>query len=151
LCGRRPPDRRALEASAHATQPLAGVPACAKPRLLSAAHHERLVNIDVHNLKAASALYQTALGLIPSRTLEGDVVELSGASITIYLLQKPGGLSGEFGQRRAAMRGTGRRSMISPLPPSVRLAPGRSGSRRALNGMTRAASLSPTPSVMASA
>jgi predicted enzyme related to lactoylglutathione lyase len=50
-----------------------------------------LINIDVPDLHAASAFYQAALGLRQSRTLDDDVVELSGASSTIYLLQKPAG------------------------------------------------------------
>jgi predicted enzyme related to lactoylglutathione lyase len=50
-----------------------------------------LINIDVPDLEAASAFYQAALGLIQSRTLDDDVLELNGASSTIYLLQKPAG------------------------------------------------------------
>lgn len=37
-----------------------------------------LINIDVLDLQAASALYQAALGLTQSRVLDDDVVELSG-------------------------------------------------------------------------
>ena len=50
-----------------------------------------LINIDVPDLQAASAFYQAALDLTQSRVLDDDVVELSGASSTIYLLQKPAG------------------------------------------------------------
>lgn len=50
-----------------------------------------LINIDVPDLQAASAFYQATLGLTQSRMLDDDVVELSGASSTIYLLQKPAG------------------------------------------------------------
>lgn len=50
-----------------------------------------LINIDVPDLQAASAFYQAALGLTQSRRLDDDVVELSGATSTIYLLQKPVG------------------------------------------------------------
>jgi predicted enzyme related to lactoylglutathione lyase len=50
-----------------------------------------LINIDVPDLQAASAFYQAAIGLRQRRMLDDDVVELSGASSTIYLLQKPAG------------------------------------------------------------
>ena len=50
-----------------------------------------LINIDVPDLQAASAFYQAALGLTQRRMLDDDVVELSGAGSTIYLLQKPAG------------------------------------------------------------
>lgn len=50
-----------------------------------------LINIDVHDLQAASAFYQAAFGLTQSRMLDDDVVELSGVTSTIYLLQKPAG------------------------------------------------------------
>ncbi|HEY1181395.1 MAG TPA: VOC family protein [Rhodocyclaceae bacterium] len=48
-----------------------------------------LINIDVPDLEAASVFYQAVLDLTQSRMLDDDVVELSGASSTIYLLQKP--------------------------------------------------------------
>jgi predicted enzyme related to lactoylglutathione lyase len=48
-----------------------------------------LINIDVPDLEAAAAFYQAALGLTLQRILDGDVAELSGASATLYLLQKP--------------------------------------------------------------
>jgi predicted enzyme related to lactoylglutathione lyase len=47
-----------------------------------------LINIDVPDLQVASDFYQAALGLTLSRMLDDDVVELSGASSAIYLLQK---------------------------------------------------------------
>lgn len=56
--------------------------------------HERfftniLINIDVPDLQAASAFYQAEIGVTQSRMLDSDVFELSGASSTIYLLQRP--------------------------------------------------------------
>lgn len=55
---------------------------------------QTLVNIDVPELEAAVAFYQNALGLTLSRILfEGTVAELSGASVTIMLLQKHSGSS----------------------------------------------------------
>ena len=48
-----------------------------------------LINIDVPDPQLASIFYHAALGLTQSRILDDDVVELSGASIKIYLLQKP--------------------------------------------------------------
>jgi predicted enzyme related to lactoylglutathione lyase len=50
-----------------------------------------IVNIDVPELAPAVEFYTRALGLRHSRTLDDDVAELTGASATIYLLQKPGG------------------------------------------------------------
>lgn len=50
-----------------------------------------LVNIDVPDLQLASGFYQAALGLVESRLLDDDTMELSGGSSTIYLLQKPAG------------------------------------------------------------
>lgn len=50
-----------------------------------------IVNIDVPDLDPAIAFYTAALGLVHSRTLDGDVAELTGASSTLYLLaQAPG-------------------------------------------------------------
>jgi predicted enzyme related to lactoylglutathione lyase len=46
-----------------------------------------IINIDVPELTPAIAFYTAALGLTHSRTLE-DIAELTGASATIYLLQK---------------------------------------------------------------
>jgi predicted enzyme related to lactoylglutathione lyase len=50
-----------------------------------------IINIDVPELAAAIAFYTRALGLVHSRTFDGDVAELTGASATIYLLQKDAG------------------------------------------------------------
>jgi predicted enzyme related to lactoylglutathione lyase len=50
-----------------------------------------IVNIDVPALAPAIEFYTQALGLTHSRTLDDDVAELTGASATIYLLQKPAG------------------------------------------------------------
>jgi predicted enzyme related to lactoylglutathione lyase len=47
-----------------------------------------LINIDVPALRPAITFYTAALGLHHTRTLDHDVAELSGASSTIYLLQK---------------------------------------------------------------
>lgn len=50
-----------------------------------------IVNIDVPDLAPAIDFYCAALGLTLSRTIEGDVAELIGASSVIYLLQNPAG------------------------------------------------------------
>ena len=50
-----------------------------------------IINIDVPELAPAIAFYTAALGLAHSRTLDGDVAELTGASATLYLLQKDPG------------------------------------------------------------
>ena len=50
-----------------------------------------VINIDVPDLAAAIRFYTAALGLTHTRTLDDDVEELSGATATIYLLQKTGG------------------------------------------------------------
>jgi predicted enzyme related to lactoylglutathione lyase len=50
-----------------------------------------IINIDVPDLAPAIEFYTRALGLTHSRSLDDDVAELSGASATIYLLQKPAG------------------------------------------------------------
>jgi catechol 2,3-dioxygenase-like lactoylglutathione lyase family enzyme len=47
-----------------------------------------IINIDVPDLRTAIHFYTTALGLHHTRTLDDDVAELSGASATLYLLQK---------------------------------------------------------------
>jgi predicted enzyme related to lactoylglutathione lyase len=47
-----------------------------------------VINIDVPALGPAVAFYTAALGLTHSRTLDDDVAELTGASATLYLLQK---------------------------------------------------------------
>jgi predicted enzyme related to lactoylglutathione lyase len=50
-----------------------------------------VINIDVPELAPAIAFYTAALGLTHSRTLDADVAELTGASATVYLLQKDPG------------------------------------------------------------
>jgi predicted enzyme related to lactoylglutathione lyase len=50
-----------------------------------------LINIDVPDLETALTFYQAALGLVHSRTIDGDVAELIGASCVLYLLRKPPG------------------------------------------------------------
>lgn len=52
-----------------------------------------IVNIDVPDLASSIAFYTAALGLRHSRTLDGDVAELVGASSVIYLLQNDAGSS----------------------------------------------------------
>jgi predicted enzyme related to lactoylglutathione lyase len=50
-----------------------------------------IVNIDVPVLAPAIEFYCAALGVQHTRTLDDDVAELSGASSTIFLLQKARG------------------------------------------------------------
>jgi predicted enzyme related to lactoylglutathione lyase len=50
-----------------------------------------IINIDVPELAPAIEFYTEALGLEHTRTLDDDVAELTGASATIYLLQKARG------------------------------------------------------------
>ena len=50
-----------------------------------------IINVDVPELAPAIAFYTAALGLSHSRTLDDDVAELTGASATLYLLQKDTG------------------------------------------------------------
>ena len=50
-----------------------------------------IINIDVPELAPAIAFYTAALGLTHTRTLDDDVAELTGASATLYLLQKDPG------------------------------------------------------------
>jgi predicted enzyme related to lactoylglutathione lyase len=50
-----------------------------------------IVNIDVPELAPAIEFYSAALGVKHARTLDDDVAELSGASSTIFLLQKAHG------------------------------------------------------------
>ena len=57
-----------------------------------------LVNIDVDDIDLAIAFYQSALPLQLSRRLfGGEIAELSGASSTLYLLQKSAGSSATDG------------------------------------------------------
>jgi lactoylglutathione lyase len=50
-----------------------------------------LVNIDVPDLERAVAFYCDALGLRVARRLGGAVVELAGAGVPLYLLEKRAG------------------------------------------------------------
>jgi len=50
-----------------------------------------IVNVDVPELAPAVRFYTAALGLTHSRTLDDDVAELTGASATLYLLQRNSG------------------------------------------------------------
>jgi predicted enzyme related to lactoylglutathione lyase len=50
-----------------------------------------IINIDVPDLAPAIAFYTAALGLPHTRTLDEDTAELTGATATIYLLQKARG------------------------------------------------------------
>jgi predicted enzyme related to lactoylglutathione lyase len=50
-----------------------------------------IINIDVPQIAPAVDFYTRALGLTHSRTLDDDTAELTGASATIYLLQKTPG------------------------------------------------------------
>lgn len=50
-----------------------------------------LLNIDVPDMKQAEAFYCTAFGLRPGRRFGGEVVELLGAPVPIYLLEKAAG------------------------------------------------------------
>ena len=47
-----------------------------------------IINVDVPELAPAIEFYTAALGLTHSRTLDDDVAEPTGASATLYLLQK---------------------------------------------------------------
>jgi predicted enzyme related to lactoylglutathione lyase len=47
-----------------------------------------IINIDVPDLATGIDFYTRALGLAHTRTLDEDVAELTGASSTLYLLQK---------------------------------------------------------------
>ena len=53
-----------------------------------------LVNIDVPDLARATAFYERAFGLVVTRRLGADVVELSGWPIRVYLLEKAAGSIG---------------------------------------------------------
>lgn len=50
-----------------------------------------LINIDVPELEAAIAFYQSAIGLKLNRIIDGDVAELVGAFSVLYLLKKDAG------------------------------------------------------------
>jgi predicted enzyme related to lactoylglutathione lyase len=53
-----------------------------------------LINIDVPNLEQGVAFYAQAFGLVVTRRLGAEVVELSGFPAPLYLLQKPSGSIG---------------------------------------------------------
>ena len=50
-----------------------------------------IVNIDVDDLARGEAFYRSALGLQPGRRFGGEMVELTGAAVPVYLLAKPAG------------------------------------------------------------
>ncbi|MBN8735089.1 MAG: VOC family protein [Xanthomonadales bacterium] len=50
-----------------------------------------LVNIDVPEVPAAERFYTAAFGLSVGRRFGSDTLELLGAEVPIYLLQKPAG------------------------------------------------------------
>jgi predicted enzyme related to lactoylglutathione lyase len=50
-----------------------------------------LVNVDVSDLQRGIDFYTHAFGLRTARRLGGNVVELLGAEIPIYLLERPAG------------------------------------------------------------
>lgn len=57
-----------------------------------------IVNIDVPDMAAAEAFYTGALGLRVGRRLDDDLVELLGADVPIFLLEKrPGTWIGPAG------------------------------------------------------
>ncbi len=74
-----------------------------------------IINIDVPELAPAIRFYTAALGLTHSRTLDDDVAELTGASATLYLLQK------DAARRR---QGAARRARLPPSLDSGALRPG---------------------------
>ncbi|HXU64240.1 MAG TPA: VOC family protein [Polyangia bacterium] len=47
------------------------------------------INIDVDDLQRGMAFYEAAAGLRPVRRLADFAVELAGAEVPVYLLQKP--------------------------------------------------------------
>src|SRR5687767_12829344 len=48
-----------------------------------------LVNIDVDDLGKAVAFYEAAIGLTVGRRLGDSIIEMTGASSPIYLLERP--------------------------------------------------------------
>ncbi|MEO7494169.1 MAG: VOC family protein [Massilia sp.] len=52
---------------------------------------EMLVNIDVENLEQAANFYTSAFGLRPGRRIGAAGLELLGAAVPIWLLQKAAG------------------------------------------------------------
>ena len=59
-----------------------------------------LLNIDVSDLAAAETFYVAAFGLTPARRFGGGMVELVGAGVAIYLLEKPAGTIGAVSSPR---------------------------------------------------
>lgn len=59
-----------------------------------------LLNLDVPDLGTAETFYIAAFGLRPGRRLGDSVLELDGAQVPIYLLQKPAGSVGAGGSVR---------------------------------------------------
>ena len=59
-----------------------------------------LLNLDVSDLATAEAFYTGAFGLRPARRLGDGALELDGAQVPIYLLQKPAGSVGAQGSVR---------------------------------------------------
>jgi len=59
-----------------------------------------LINIDVPNLGKGVAFYAQAFGLVVTRRLGAEVVELSGLPTPLYLLQKPSGSIGAAADAR---------------------------------------------------
>ena len=80
-----------------------------------------IINIDVPELAPAIAFYTAALGLTHSRTLDDDVAELTGASATLYLLQKDPGTPRRQDSRpsTATMTATGLRCISTWWSPDV--------------------------------
>jgi predicted enzyme related to lactoylglutathione lyase len=59
-----------------------------------------LINVDVPDLDQAVSFYATAFGLVATRRLGAEVVEMSGWPAKVYLLQKAEGSIGAGGDRR---------------------------------------------------
>jgi predicted enzyme related to lactoylglutathione lyase len=59
-----------------------------------------LVNADVPDLAAATAFYRDAFGLIVTRRLGPEAVELGGWPVRFYLLEKAAGSIGAGNDRR---------------------------------------------------
>ena len=117
-----------------------------------------IINIDVPELAPAIRFYTAALGLTHSRTLDDDVAELTGASATLYLLQKDLRNARPSGRRpsTATMAATGLRctstwsSLTSMRPPPALWPPARNRKPGMWTGEDRAASASAILSAMAS-
>lgn len=63
-----------------------------------------LINIDVPDLSTASGFYTSAFDLKPARRLGESVLELLGAEVQIYLLQKEAGSNAATGRSREYVR-----------------------------------------------